>query len=166
MKSHSAFTLLFALLVVLATTQTGAAKPFPDDAFWVSHWAQAKIILNGPDEEAFYQNLKVVMFRRNQSDRCINPEALDDDARWLKSHPDIRFYVDGYASKRGDADYNLKISKRRADFVKQSLIKRGVPEDRIVLSVGWGELYPSCLEDTEECLARNKVVRFTYVPGS
>jgi hypothetical protein len=166
MKRHFAFTLLFALLVVLATTQTGAANPVPDDAFWVSHWAQAKIILHGPDEEAFYQNLKVVMFVRNEYDRCINPDALDDDARWLKSHPNIRFYVDGYASKRGDADYNLKISKRRADFVKQSLINRGVPEDRIVLSVGWGELYPSCLEDTDECLARNKVVRFTYVPGS
>jgi len=166
MRNHFAFTLPFALLAVLGTTPTGAGKPLSDEAFWVSYWAQARTILNGPDEEAFYQNLKAVMFLRNESERCTNPEALDDDARWLKSHPNIRFYVDGYASKRGDSDYNLKISKRRADFVKQSLINRGVRADRIVLSVGWGELYPSCLEDTEECLARNKVVRFTYFPGS
>lgn len=165
MRSHFAFTIPFALLFGLATTQTGAGKPVPDDAFWVSHWAQAKIILNGPDEEAFYQNLRPVMFARNESERCMNPDALDAAARWLKSHPTIRFYVDGYASKRGDADYNLKISKRRADFVKQSLINRGVSEDRIVLAVGWGMLYPSCLGDTDECLAKNKVVRFSYLPG-
>jgi outer membrane protein OmpA-like peptidoglycan-associated protein len=78
----------------------------------------------------------------------------------------VRFYVDGYASKRGNSDYNLVISQRRADWVKQSLINRGVAEDRIKLSVGWGELYPTCLEDSDECLAKNKVVRFTYVMGS
>ncbi|HEY1421841.1 MAG TPA: OmpA family protein [Candidatus Acidoferrum sp.] len=159
-------TLLFALFVVSGTTQAGAGSLVPDDAFWVSHWATPKIILNGPDEEAFYQNVKAVMFARNESDRCLNPEALDDNARWLKTHAGIRFFVDGYASKRGDAMYNLMISKRRADFVKEGLISRGVPEDRIVLAVGWGELYPNCLEDSDECLARNKVVRLTYVPAS
>ena len=72
-------------------------------------------------------------FARNEYDKCLNPNALDDDARWLTEHPNVRFYIDGYASTRGDQTYNLILSQRRADWVKQSLVSRGVPEDRIRL---------------------------------
>jgi outer membrane protein OmpA-like peptidoglycan-associated protein len=166
MRHGFAFALLFALLFATVTERVGAASAFPDAAFWVSYWAQPKVILNGPEEEAFYQNLKEVLFARNEYDKCLNPNALDEDARWLTEHPNVRFYIDGYASTRGDQTYNLILSQRRADWVKQSLVSRGVPEDRIRLSVGWGELYPTCLEDSDECLTKNKLVRFTYVPSS
>ena len=163
--------LLFAVLlttplVIAVTGMVGTVKASFDDAFWVSYWARPKMILNAPEEEAFYRGLKELVFARNVYDRCENPSVLDDDALWFKEHPGVHFYIDGYASKRGNPDYNLVISQRRADWVKQSLITRGVAEDRIKLSVGWGELYPTCLEDSDECHAKNKVVRFTYVPGS
>ncbi len=166
MRHGSAFALMFALLFATSTARVGSARPPSDDAFWVSFWGRPRTVLNGPEEEAFYQSLKGVLFARNVYDQCVNPSALDEDARWFKEHPSVRFYIDGYASKRGDLDYNLVISQRRADWVKQSLISRGVAENRIKLSVGWGETYPTCLEESEECLAKNKVVRFTYVPGS
>jgi outer membrane protein OmpA-like peptidoglycan-associated protein len=166
MRHRLLFVLLTTPLVIAITAEIGIANASFDDAFWVSYWARPKTILNPPEEEAFYSGLKEVMFARNVYDRCENPSVLDEDARWLKEHPGVRFYVDGYASKRGNSDYNLVISQRRADWVKQSLINRGVAEDRIKLSVGWGELYPTCLEDSDECLAKNKVVRFTYVMGS
>jgi len=164
MRHDIAFALLFSLL--FATPRVGAASASSDDAFWVSFWGQPRVILYGPEEQAFYQNLKEVMFARNEYDRCLNPNALDDDARWLKEHPNVHFYIDGYASTRGEQVYNLMLSQRRADWVKQSLISHGVPEDRIKLSVGWGELYPTCVEDSDECLNKNKLVRFTYIPGS
>jgi outer membrane protein OmpA-like peptidoglycan-associated protein len=164
MRHVFAFALLLALLC--ATPRVGAASASSDDAFWVSFWGQPRVILYGPEEQAFYQNLKEVMFARNEYDRCLNPNALDADAGWLKEHPNVRFYIDGYASTRGDVTYNLILSQRRADWVKESLISRGVPEDRIKLSVGWGELYPTCLEASDECLSKNKLVRFTYVLGS
>jgi outer membrane protein OmpA-like peptidoglycan-associated protein len=163
MKHVCGFPFLFALLV--AALNVHAASASSDDAFWVNFWGQPRITFYGPDEDAFYQNLKEVTFARNEHNRCLNPNVLDDDARWLKEHPNVRFYIDGYASKRGEQNYNLVLSQQRADWVKQSLIGRGVPEDRIKLSVGWGELYPTCLEDSDECRARNKVVRFTYVPN-
>jgi outer membrane protein OmpA-like peptidoglycan-associated protein len=164
MRQGFAFALLLVLFAMV--TRVSAASSSSDDAFWVSYWGQPKVVLYGPGEEAFYQNLKEVIFARNEYDRCLNPNALDDDARWLKEHPDVRLYVDGYASKRGEQTYNLVLSQQRADWVKQSLISRGVPGDRIKLSVGWGDLYPTCLADSDECRAKNKLVRFTYVPGS
>lgn len=164
MRHRLAFALLIALTASV-TPRLGATNS-SDDAFWVSYWGQPKVVLYGPEEAAFYQNLKEVIFARNEYDRCLNPNALVEDARWLKEHPNVHFYIDGYASKRGEQMYNLILSQQRADWVKQSLIRRGVPEDRIKVSVGWGDLYPTCLEDSEECRAKNKVVRFTYVPAS
>jgi outer membrane protein OmpA-like peptidoglycan-associated protein len=162
MKRPFTTPLLFALLV---TGISGLGNAASDDTFWVGYWSHPKPILYGAEEEAFYQNLKEVTFARNEYRRAVNPKVLDDDAHWLKEHPDITFHIDGYASKRGDQDYNLKLAQLRAEWVKQSLIKQGVGEDRIKLAVGWGELYPTCLEESDECLARNKVVRFTYVPA-
>jgi hypothetical protein len=161
MRHGFAFTVLFALFTTL-TPRVSTASP----AFWVSFWGQPRVILNGPEERDFYQELKEVMFARNEYGRCLNPSALDDDARWLKEHPNVHFYIDGYASTRGEQNYNLMLSQRRADWVKQSLVSRGVAADRIRLSVGWGELYPTCLEESDECWNKNKLVRFTYVPGS
>jgi peptidoglycan-associated lipoprotein len=120
-------------------------------------------MLNGPEEEAFYQNVKDVLFASNNDDRPVNPDALDENARWLKEHPNVRFHIDGYASLRGSTDYNLALSKRRAEWVKRALISRGIPENRIVLAVGWGELYPACLGDSLDCRAKNRLVRFTYL---
>jgi outer membrane protein OmpA-like peptidoglycan-associated protein len=154
-----------ALLLAAATGQVASANSFTDDDFWISYWSQPKVNLFGSDEQAFNQNLKEVMFARNEYDRCLNPSALDDDARWLKDHPNTRFFIDGYASKRGETIYNLVLSQRRADWVKESLLSRGVPESQIRLSVGWGELYPTCVDQSDECLARNKLVRFTFLPG-
>jgi hypothetical protein len=165
MKTGLSVLFRFALLVA-AATQVGLASAAPDQAFWVDYWARPKIILYGPDEEAFYQSLKEVVFARNEWDRCENPGVLDDNAGWLKAHPSARFFIDGYASSRGEQNYNLVLSQRRADWVKDNLIRRGVSPDQIRLSVGWGELYLTCLDDSEECRARNKVVRFTYLPGS
>ena len=132
--------LMFTVLPAMVTAGVRTASASFDDAFWVSYWGQPKIILNGPEEEAFYRGLKEVVFARNVYDQCENPRVLDDDARWLKEHSGVRFYIDGYASKRGNLEYNLIISQRRADWVKQSLISRGVAEDRIKLAVGWGVL--------------------------
>jgi outer membrane protein OmpA-like peptidoglycan-associated protein len=87
------------------------------------------------------------------------------NVQWLKDHPSDRFYIEGYASSRGDLGYNLDLSKRRADWVKQALISKGIAENRIVLAVPWGQLYPVCPELNDECWSKNRVVRFVYVPN-
>jgi outer membrane protein OmpA-like peptidoglycan-associated protein len=164
MKRNNVLIIFFASFLAGVPAETGSAKVLTDDVFWVSFWGQPRVNLYGSEELEFYQDLKEVLFARNEWDRCVNPNALDDDARWLKNHPNVKFYIDGYASKRGEQIYNLTLSQRRADWVKQNLVSRGVPEDRIKLSVGWGELYPTCLENSDECLAKNKLVRLTYAP--
>jgi outer membrane protein OmpA-like peptidoglycan-associated protein len=84
----------------------------------------------------------------------------------LKDHPNDRFFIEGYASTTGAESYNLRLSGYRADWVREVLIRKGIAPDRILLAVPWGELYPACLEDTEECHAKNRVVRFEYHPNA
>ena len=124
-----------------ALAQEGSTHPTTNVGFWVDHWSRPPVILFGPDEEAFYKNMQVILFPFNDHDEPSNPSALDSSIQWLKENPNVRFYVDGYASSRGDWVYNLGLSQRRADWVKQALVRRGIAESRIKFTAGWGELY-------------------------
>jgi len=94
-----------------------------------------------------------------------DPDVLQSDVQWLKDHPDVRFYIEGYASTRGDDIlYNLLLSVKRAEAIKKTIIGMGIPEDRIVLTTGWGQLYPVCPEKDDECWERNRRVIFSYAP--
>ena len=39
--------------------------------------------------------------------------------------------VEGYACDLGEDDYNMELSKRRAEYVKKALVSAGIPENRI-----------------------------------
>jgi len=154
---------LFTSLRVFA--QQDIPESSPDVAFWVQYWGQPRVVLFGPDEEAFNNNVHEIMFPWNDHEEPSNPSVLDDNVQWLKDHAKDRFYIEGYASSRGDLIYNLALSQRRADWVKQALISRGITENRIVMAVGWGQLYPVCPETNDECWAENRLVRLVYSPS-
>ena len=158
-------TALFLMTSGGMLAQEAPLESSADVAYWVSYWAQPRVALFGPEEQAFNQNLHEIMFPWNDHDEPSNPGTLDDNVRWLKEHPSDRFYIDGYASSRGTLIYNLALSQRRADWVKQTLISKGIAENRIVLAVGWGQLYPVCPETNDECWSKNRLVRFSYAPN-
>jgi outer membrane protein OmpA-like peptidoglycan-associated protein len=148
-----------------ASTDVAFSEVPTDVAFWVAYWGKPRVVLFGPEEEAFNQNVREILFPWDDHDDPANPNVLDDNVQWLKDHAGDRFYIEGYASSRGDLGYNLTLSKRRADWVKQTLISKGIAENRIVLAVPWGELFPVCPELNDECWSKNRVVRFVYSPN-
>ncbi|HXJ89798.1 MAG TPA: OmpA family protein [Candidatus Binatia bacterium] len=165
----SRHVILISAIVLLASPMIFAQRepgaPHTDVAFWVNHWSQPPVIVFGPDEEAFNQNMQVVMFPYDDHDEPSNISALDNNVQWLKDHPNVRFYVDGYASSRGDWLYNLRLSQRRANWVKQAMVSRGIAASRIKVAAGWGEMYPVCPETGDECWTKNRLVRFVYSPN-
>ncbi len=73
----------------------------------------------------------------------LAPEALLDldqvaeallDPRLI----DVSVILEGHTDASGAADYNLDLSRRRADAVLAHLVRRGVPRDRLQ-AVGYGE---------------------------
>lgn len=63
---------------------------------------------------------------------------LDDIADVLKRFPDTRFLVAGYTDSKGSDAYNDHLSEARANAVRDALIERGIPANRLV-SRGFGK---------------------------
>lgn len=84
------------------------------------------------------------------------PEVLAE----VKSRPQVQVEVIGHTDRRGAHDMNVELSKRRAEAVRQLLIRDGLPESAIT-SIGRGELDP--LVPTEDDIAepRNRRVEVT-----
>ncbi len=56
---------------------------------------------------------------------------LDKVAAYLKKYPDTKLLLKGHTDKWGPAEYNVTLSKDRAEHVKAELVKLGVPADQI-----------------------------------
>lgn len=70
-------------------------------------------------------------------------------------NPALRVTVGGHTDSRGQDRDNLRLSKERADSVKESLIVRSVPPDAIT-AIGYGETLPVADNSTEEGQAANR----------
>lgn len=71
--------------------------------------------------------------------------------------------VSGHADQRGPASYNLELSKKRAEAVREYLVSRGVPDDIIDVRA-YGEERPIIPDpDSPEDLQRNRRVQFEIV---
>jgi outer membrane protein OmpA-like peptidoglycan-associated protein len=82
---------------------------------------------------------------------------IDEAVAYIKQHDVEKFELKGYADSIGSEAYNLKLSQRRADAVRNAMIKKGVPADRIVAK-GYGEADPIASNVTKEGRAQNRRV--------
>ena len=68
---------------------------------------------------------------------------LNYNARILKENPKMKIRIAGYTSASGTAEYNQKLSERRATAVKNYLVKEGgIAEDRLT-KIGYGATRPA-----------------------
>jgi len=63
---------------------------------------------------------------------------LDKIAALLRDHPQVQVYVDGHTDTAGPAEYNMQLSKRRAQAVADYLAAKGVDPSRMTVR-GFGE---------------------------
>ncbi|MBE2246835.1 MAG: OmpA family protein [Candidatus Competibacteraceae bacterium] len=78
----------------------------------------------------------------------------------LNKYPGIKIEIAGHTDNIGEDAYNQKLSERRANSVKEYLIKAGFPESRIIRVVGYGESKPIDPSDSKEARAKNRRVEF------
>jgi OOP family OmpA-OmpF porin len=96
----------------------------------------------------------------------IKPEStgvLRELADVLTKYPDIKVLIVGHTDNDGNDAANLELSKKRAEAVKQSLIKEhGIEESRLS-SDGKGEKEPAGDNKTKAGKAQNRRVEFIKV---
>lgn len=57
----------------------------------------------------------------------------------MKQYSNLRIEITGYCDSKGDYDYNLKLSNKRCDVIKNKLILNGISSDRIITN-GMGKI--------------------------
>ena len=80
---------------------------------------------------------------------------LSDLVEIMKLKPDMRIEVSGHTDNEGDEASNLKLSKERAESVKNYLISKGIVGGRIT-TVGYGETRPVADNSTSQGRAKNR----------
>ena len=105
----------------------------------------------------------VVLFDYDSAE--IKSEAypmLNKASNILKKNSEVNFQVDGHTDSKGPAEYNMKLSKKRANAVKEYLISKGVDAKRLTIK-GFGVTKPAASNDTKEGRAKNRRVELTPV---
>ena len=85
-------------------------------------------------------------------------QRLDAIAGYLADHPTYPIMVAGHADSTGEPDYNVALSKARAEAVVVYLITSGVTNS--LESIGYGDTEPIATNSTEEGRAANRRVSF------
>jgi outer membrane protein OmpA-like peptidoglycan-associated protein len=89
---------------------------------------------------------------------------IDRIAGVLNQYPNTLIRVEGHTDSRGSDEYNMALSKRRAESVKALLVQRGVAENRIEV-VGYGKTMPVASNETEAGRQKNRRVEIKIAPN-
>lgn len=89
--------------------------------------------------------------------------VLNDVADVLQTYPATYVNVIGHADSVGAADFNQRLSERRASAVAGDLMARGVVPERLFVA-GMGETQPIASNDNDAGRAANRRVEITIAP--
>jgi OOP family OmpA-OmpF porin len=89
-------------------------------------------------------------------------KELDLVAEVLKKNPEVKGEIQGHTDNVGSAEYNLKLSERRAASVKAYLVSKGIAAERLTAK-GYGLTQPIASNDTKEGRAKNRRVQLKEI---
>ena len=81
--------------------------------------------------------------------------VLREIADWMNENPERSILIEGYTDQRGTDAYNLTLSQRRADAIRDQLIAYGVAANRIT-AIGHGKGNFNIGTTTEEIHQQNR----------
>ena len=87
---------------------------------------------------------------------------LQKITRILNSHTDLRLRIIGHTDADGSDDYNIALSKNRANAIFQFLVNAGIASDRMVFDFK-GEGNPTDTNENESGKQRNRRVEFEFI---
>jgi len=74
----------------------------------------------------------------------------------------VEVEIRGYTDNIGSWKYNLRLSQKRAEAVRQYLINRGIDPKRL-RAVGYGEANPIATNATAKGRAENRRIEFVRI---
>ena len=77
----------------------------------------------------------------------------------MVANPNVRVVITGHTDNVGGQKFNQTLSLKRAQAVKNWLVKKGIPSNRM-RTVGRGQNEPVASNDTDEGRAENRRMEF------
>jgi outer membrane protein OmpA-like peptidoglycan-associated protein len=115
--------------------ETLAVKPDKDAV--IAKVEKTKDIVR-PDLSAIKLKTVYHEFNTSRLDQTAT-EALDKNIEILKSNPDLKINIISHTDSRGAAEFNLRLSERRAKAAANYLVSKGISTKRIKTIKGLGE---------------------------
>ena len=97
-----------------------------------------------------------VFFETDASE--LTPTAtstLDKQAQWLQQYNRYTFTIEGHSDERGTREYNIALSARRGQAVRDYLVARGIPASRM-RTVAYGKERPVAVCNDISCWSQNR----------
>jgi outer membrane protein OmpA-like peptidoglycan-associated protein len=108
-------------------------------------------------------NLKSVLFERSKPVLLTSSfDELDMVVDFMKQNPKVEILLSGHTDNQGRHDMNMKLSRERVNTVKEYLVTKGIPGNRIT-GKGFGGTKPIADNYADETRALNRRVEFTIV---
>jgi len=104
-----------------------------------------------------------VLFATGKAD--LSPEAMrsvDKLVEFLKKYTNRNVLIEGHTDSVGSDEFNLTLSQKRADSLKEALTGKGVEEKRIT-TIGYGKKYPVASNDTTAGRQQNRRVEVSIL---
>lgn len=94
--------------------------------------------------------------------------VLDEQARWIRQFPELRFRVYGHTDLVGSEAYNERLGLRRAQAAVNHLVSRGISRARLEAVASFGETQPLIVTEGRERQNRRTVTEVSgfVVAGS
>ena len=116
-----------ALAAEKAAAEKAAAEKAAAEAAAAAKAAAEKAAIAAENSEDVFFTIDSYYIRPTEG------KKLETLAAWMKENPDFTVTLVGYADKKtGTYEVNQRISERRANAVKDRLVKLGVPAERIM----------------------------------
>ncbi len=120
---------------------------------------------HNPEDDIIFNMKKPIVldgvtFETNSAE--LTPESekmLMKALNTLNAYPDMKVEIRGYTDNVGSAAYNLQLSQRRADAVRNWLIAKGISPNKITAR-GYGEQNPIASNYTKEGRRLNRRIEF------
>lgn len=109
----------------------------------------------------FVNNSVTGSFDAGSFDLRFDPLVVNELLAILSKHPSRKILIKGYASSEGDAAFNRRLSKRRAESLKAYLIKKGIDSARIEVE-GKGIENPISGNDSNKGRKKNRRVEVSF----
>lgn len=94
----------------------------------------------------------------------IRPEyvsILNAHAALLAAYPELRVRLEGHADERGTREYNVALSERRGNTVRDFLRLKGVRAQQMEV-IGYGEEVPAAFGQDQQSWDKNRRVELIY----